>query len=44
MRTSSGVVHAAARGTVIGLAGGLFLAIEFAEAWRGGEPAKLRFF
>jgi len=26
------------------VAGGLFLAIEFAEAWRGGDPTKLRFF
>jgi dihydrofolate synthase/folylpolyglutamate synthase len=26
------------------VAGGLFLAAEFAEAWRGGDPAKLRFF
>ena len=42
------VVHArneAARtGAAIYVAGGLFLAIEFAEAWRGGEPAKLKFF
>jgi dihydrofolate synthase / folylpolyglutamate synthase len=37
--------NAAARtGSAIYVAGGLFLAIEFAEAWRGGEPAKLRFF
>ncbi|HTW33686.1 MAG TPA: cyanophycin synthetase [Rhizomicrobium sp.] len=26
------------------VAGGLFLAIEFAETWRGGDPARLRFF
>ena len=26
------------------VAGGLFLAAEFAEAWRGGDPSKLRFF
>ena len=31
-------------GSAIYVAGGLFLAIEFAEAWRGGDPAKLRFF
>ena len=35
---------AARTGSAIYVAGGLFLAIEFAEAWRGGEPAKLRFF
>jgi dihydrofolate synthase/folylpolyglutamate synthase len=35
---------AARTGAAIYVAGGLFLAIEFAEAWRGGEPAKLRFF
>ncbi len=26
------------------VAGGLFLAAEFAEAWRGGDPSELRFF
>jgi dihydrofolate synthase/folylpolyglutamate synthase len=31
-------------GAAIYVAGGLFLAIEFAEAWRGGDPSKLRFF
>jgi len=36
--------EAARTGAAIYVAGGLFLAIEFAEAWRGGEPAKLRFF
>jgi dihydrofolate synthase/folylpolyglutamate synthase len=37
--------NAAARtGAAIYVAGGLFLAIEFAEAWRGGSPAELRFF
>jgi dihydrofolate synthase/folylpolyglutamate synthase len=35
---------AARTGSAIYVAGGLFLAIEFAEAWRGGEPARLRFF
>jgi dihydrofolate synthase/folylpolyglutamate synthase len=36
--------EAARTGAAIYVAGGLFLAIEFAEAWRGGEPAKLKFF
>ncbi len=31
-------------GAAVYVAGGLFLAAEFAEAWRGGDPAKLRFF
>lgn len=31
-------------GRAIYVAGGLFLAAEFAEAWRGGGPAALRFF
>lgn len=35
---------AAHTGAAIYVAGGLFLAIEFAEAWRGGEPKMLRFF
>ena len=30
--------------SAIYVAGGLFLAIEFAEAWRGGDPKTLRFF
>ncbi|HUO91893.1 MAG TPA: cyanophycin synthetase [Rhizomicrobium sp.] len=30
--------------SAIYVAGGLFLAVEFAEAWRGGDPKKLRFF
>ena len=37
--------EAARTGAAIYVAGGLFLAIEFAEAWRGGNPLKaLRFF
>jgi dihydrofolate synthase/folylpolyglutamate synthase len=36
--------EAARTGSAIYVAGGLFLAIEFAEAWRGGEPRALRFF
>jgi dihydrofolate synthase / folylpolyglutamate synthase len=37
--------NAAARAdSAIYVAGGLFLATEFAEAWRDGDPAKLRFF
>ena len=35
---------AARAGSAIYVAGGLFLAAEFAECWRGGNPAKLRFF
>ncbi|HKD23478.1 MAG TPA: cyanophycin synthetase [Rhizomicrobium sp.] len=31
-------------GHAVYAAGGLFLAAEFAEAWRGGTPSKLRFF
>ena len=31
-------------GCAVYVAGGLFLAAEFAEGWRGGAPAKLRFF
>jgi dihydrofolate synthase / folylpolyglutamate synthase len=31
-------------GCAVYVAGGLFLAAEFAEAWRGGDPAKLKFF
>jgi dihydrofolate synthase/folylpolyglutamate synthase len=31
-------------GRAIYVAGGLFLAAEFAEAWRGGDPSALRFF
>jgi len=43
MRTSSGVVHAAARGTVIGLAGGLLLALGLGFGtgrlpWLGSVP------
>ena len=36
--------EAARTGAAIYVAGGLFLAIEFAEAWRGGNPKALRFF
>lgn len=35
---------AAKRGCAIYVAGGLFLAAEFAECWRGGVPRNLRFF
>jgi dihydrofolate synthase/folylpolyglutamate synthase len=31
-------------GKAVYVAGGLFLAAEFAEAWRGGDPSQLRFF
>lgn len=31
-------------GRPVYVAGGLFLAAEFAEAWRGGKPERLRFF
>lgn len=36
--------EATARGLSVYVAGGLFLAAEFAEAWRGGDPRALRFF
>ncbi len=35
---------AAAEGRRLYVAGGLFLAVEFAHAWRGGAPGALRFF
>jgi dihydrofolate synthase/folylpolyglutamate synthase len=36
--------EASQSGRAVYVAGGLFLAAEFAEAWRGGNPARLRFF
>ncbi len=44
MAAIAGREAAADTNRAIYVAGGMFLAAEFAEAWRGGDPAKLRFF